>query len=94
MSKGAVTNAGLYMPLPIPSQPWVNVNMDFVMGFTPTQLGNYSIFITIDRFTKMVHFIPCKKTTDIVNEAQLYFQEVYICMAYLRPLFLTEIQDF
>jgi hypothetical protein len=31
----------------------------------------------VDRFSKMVHFIACKKIADLVNVAQLYFQEIY-----------------
>ena len=67
VSKGKAINAGLYMSLPIPTQPWTNINIDF----------NDSIYVVVDRFSKMVHFIPCKKATNVVHVAQLFFREIY-----------------
>ncbi|KAF8097476.1 hypothetical protein N665_0288s0009 [Sinapis alba] len=57
-AKSRVHSHCLYMPLPILTAPWGDVSMDFVLGL-PKIHQKDSIFVVVDRFSKMAYFIPC-----------------------------------
>ena len=72
-AKGRRQNNGLNQPLPIPTRPWDSISVHFVLEFPRTQRGNDSIYVVVDWFSKMAHFITCKKTNDETNIADLSF---------------------
>jgi hypothetical protein len=50
--------------------------MDFIMGLPRTTKGYDSIWVIVDRLTKISHFLPVKIDHPIIVYAQLYIARI------------------
>jgi Reverse transcriptase (RNA-dependent DNA polymerase)/RNase H-like domain found in reverse transcriptase/Integrase zinc binding domain/Chromo (CHRromatin Organisation MOdifier) domain/gag-polyprotein putative aspartyl protease len=66
---------GELAPLPVPSGPWKGISCDFITDLPPSH-GYDSIFVVVDRLTKMSHLVPCLKTTTAPQFARMFLDYV------------------
>jgi hypothetical protein len=79
MNKSTNTKpAGKLVPLQVPDRPWASISVDFITGLPKCSEMQYnSITVFVDRFTKMVHYVPCRDTMSAEHFAQLFLQNVF-----------------
>jgi IS30 family transposase len=68
--------AGLLQQLEIPTWKWDDINMDFIVGLPCTQKGNDSIWVIVDRLTKVAHFLSVKTNYSMSRLAELYVDNI------------------
>ena len=73
---GHQRTAGLLQPLQIPEWKWDSVGMDFITGLPTSSRGNDSIWVIVDRLSKVSHFLPVKTTYQSSKLAELYIARI------------------
>jgi len=63
---------GLSSPLELPYAPWQSIAMDFIREL-PVSEGCDQLWVIIDRFTKMSHFIPLKTNGKTATDLAIIF---------------------
>jgi hypothetical protein len=69
----------LLQPLQVPQWKWEEIAMDFIMGLSRTRSGYDSIWVIVDRLTKVAYFILVKTTYSRLQLAELYMSST-ICL--------------
>ncbi|MDV3143928.1 MAG: hypothetical protein Q8763_02730, partial [Candidatus Phytoplasma australasiaticum] len=67
---------GLAQNIEISEFKWEMINMDFVIGLPQSRRQHHSIWVIVDRMTKLAHFLPVKTTDTAEDYARLYLKEI------------------
>ena len=67
---------GLLQPLEIPTWKWECITCDFITKLPRTQKKHDSIWVVVDRLTKVAHFIPTKSMRTAEYLARLYVDNI------------------
>jgi hypothetical protein len=76
--------AGPLQSLPIPTWKWEDISMDFIVGLPRTAKGYDSIWVIIDRLTKIAHFLPVKTYYLVLTYARCILLASSVCTVFQR----------
>jgi hypothetical protein len=80
---------GPLQSLPILTWKWEDISMDFIVGLPRTTKGFDSIWVIVDRLTKIAHFLPVKVKYTVATYAELYIA----CILSLHGIPKTIVSD-
>jgi hypothetical protein len=78
--------AGPLQSLPIPTWKWEIISMDFIVGLPRTTKGFESIWVIVDRLTKIAHFLPVKSSYPVPTYAQVLLPVFSVCTEFQKQL--------
>jgi hypothetical protein len=67
---------GKLQPLPVPSEAWEIVSLDFIEGLPRSDKAS-CILVVVDKFTKYSHFIPLSHSYTTRSVATIFLNVVY-----------------
>ena len=67
---------GVLQSTNIPEKKWSDVSLDFVTDLPVTKSKKDSILTVVDKATRMVHLIPCRKSITAAETAKLFWDNV------------------
>jgi hypothetical protein len=68
----------MYTPLPNPDTPWESISLNYMSGLSSTKWENKCVFVVVDRFSKMVILVACKKRIKVEAAAKIFFEQVWV----------------
>ena len=66
---------GELLPLEVPYLPWTSISMNFKVGL-PESDGNTKIWVIVDPFSKMAHFIPLPTVNKTEVMAKIFLNQI------------------
>uniref|UniRef100_A0AAV1TYY7 Integrase catalytic domain-containing protein n=1 Tax=Peronospora matthiolae TaxID=2874970 RepID=A0AAV1TYY7_9STRA len=75
--KPAPSSQAPLRPLPIATEAWRSVSIDFIFGLPPDEQKRTGVLVFVDRFSKMVHFAPVSAHVTAETTAQIFIDLIF-----------------
>ena len=94
ITKPTIKKQGLYTSLPTSNGPCESIFMDYMSGLPSIKHGNDCLFVFVDRFSKMVILIACKKNISAEATTKLFFKHVWVHFGFPQTIISDQDSQF